>query len=279
MLLANKITIQKSLDGEVSKNIYNHNGHYEMNVISFPEKNKVAACLSCQIGCLMRCSFCNFGNTNFIRNLSKEEIIEQIDDFIDSQINTEKELELSFMGSGEPILNIENIFYSIDYSLQNYPIKKINISTLGPIGWIDKIKEYSLENNIHLQYSLHSTDNLQREELFRSRLERIDISLSGLMDLNTTKYKPTINYLLFDGINDSLNDALELYNLLNQYDFKLKISSYNKVPGSFLNKSVEKKQRIFIDYLRNKGLFIKSFISKGTEIKSGCGQSLVTIDS
>ncbi len=234
-------------------------------------------CVSSQIGCSQKCKFCAAGEKKFIRNLSSQEIQDQVRLIVnDNQELLTKQFEVTYMGSGEPLSNFINVFDSIDNLRAKYTnLTRINISTTFPelgksrlrnIRW-DKYKDF-----LHFQYSLHFTTDFEREKYLCSQLLKINDAISELNYISNVindTYK--INYIPFNNLNDNLSDVEQLADIMCETNSAtLKISEMCDVNNSsFLpSKSYER----FVSLLSTKVRKLEIFKSNGTDVNAGCGQ-------
>lgn len=250
--------------------------HIEACLLNLPRYGYII-CVSSQIGCAQKCKFCAASKSGLVRNLTSEEIREQINIIVSDnpQLLTEC-FQVTYMGSGEPLSNYRNVFNSIDCIRKQYSnLSKVNISTTCPnisekcfreIDW-EKYKDF-----LHFQYSLHFTNDSSRFEFLCPQMLRISVAIDYLNKvssiLNDT-YK--INYIPFERINDSLNAASELELLMRStQNAKLKISKMCEVEGSNLFPS--KSFDIFVSHVRERIPDLEVFCSDGTDVNAGCGQ-------
>ncbi|OGZ79188.1 MAG: hypothetical protein A2256_03075, partial [Candidatus Staskawiczbacteria bacterium RIFOXYA2_FULL_32_7] len=135
-------------------------------------------CVSCQVGCPMGCLFCATGTMGFIRNLTVDEILEQVVFFnrhlkkttLSEQSESNglnRVSNVTFMGMGEPFLNYDNVLKAIkvlnDANAFNISIRNISVSTCGVIEGIEKLANSGLQ--VNLAISLHAPNNKLREQL------------------------------------------------------------------------------------------------------------------
>lgn len=234
-------------------------------------------CVSSQIGCSQKCKFCAAGPNNFVRNLTSLEIQDQVRIIVeDNPQMREKDFQVTYMGSGEPLSNYKNVFDSIDKLRIMYRnISKVNLSTTCPtiakkcfqeIDW-KKYKDF-----LHLQYSLHFTTDEQRREFLCTKLLTISEAIEQLNRVSIiTNDKYKVNYVLFDNINDSEKCVLELENILKMTQGAIiKISQMCEVHNSKMLPS--KKFQEFETRARNVLKDVEVFCSDGTDVNAGCGQ-------
>lgn len=252
----------------------------ESCIVFFDKKEaKVNICISSQLGCECNCVFCSTGNKKFVRNLSCEEILQQVELIIEKmpQIEDDK-FEITFMGTGEPLRNKDVVFEAINiFSEQYQNLFRINVSSIFPEidVKIDEIK--SLKCKIHFQYSLHFLSDAMRKNYFRKELAPIKDVLQFLNQVaNVYDEKYCINYILFENLNDTMEDVMGLAKIINNNSAYLKVSEYCPISSCSLKPS--KKYIDFVRELKNQGILCKKFSSQGTDIHAACGHLLADIE-
>jgi len=234
----------------------------------------LTACVSSQVGCPLNCSFCATGKMGFKRNLTAEEIVDQIL-YWNQKIYPKYIGRVVFMGMGEPFLNWDNILTAINIINSkdglNIGARKISISTAGVV---DKIKEFAdLDTQINLAISLHSADQKTRESFMPIAKE---FTLSQLKNacnyyVGKTNRQLFFEYALMD-INTSQNDAKLLADFINSNRlFFLNLIPLNSVDGGMTPASPG-QQKTFIDYLNKLGVEYSLRRSFGQDISAACGQ-------
>lgn len=234
-------------------------------------------CISSQIGCSQMCKFCAAGLGRFVRNLTALEMEEQVCLIVEDnpQLLTE-EFQVTYMGAGEPLANFKNVFESIDrLRLQYVNLCKINISTTYPANIGFELKEFDWKkyyNFLHFQYSLHFTNDIERGKFLYPNLLNISDAIKNLNyiagELNDV-YK--INYIPFDNLNDNLQCAEELKNIMETtHNAILKLSQMCEINGREISPS--KSFTEFTDYVQHLINGIEIFRSDGTDVNAGCGQ-------
>ncbi len=265
--------ILHSKDGKTKKYIQktNDNSRVETSYVEF--ENKYMICFSTQVGCNLGCKFCYNGlKHNFKRNLSAEEMYIQIENVIRGEkISNDKPILFSAMGIGEPLLNYENLVNVFIQLNNNYPKNKFALATTGiSLKNILRLSEDLKEiESFKLTISLHSA-----EEKIRNNIMPIFTNLKDLV--NTVEIyqeksgrQVEWNYVLFDGINDSLRDSKKLFELLGKNAY-IKINKFNNVKESNLKES--KNVNIFINELKKYGMQVEYYETKGDDILGACGQ-------
>jgi 23S rRNA (adenine2503-C2)-methyltransferase len=245
------------------------------NETGLPERTTL--CISTMTGCPVGCIFCATGTIKKGRNLDVSEVISQI-------LLTEKYLEqkisnIVIMGMGEPLLNFENVSKSLailtDNNKLNISRKKITLSTIGIPTQIIELSK--IDRPVKLSLSLHSTKDNIRQKLIpiakSYKLQSIYDSLEQYY--KQTKIPVTYEYILFEGINDTLEDASTLVKISKRFPSKINIIPFNDI--SFvvnfgLNPSSLEKTENFIQYLRDKNVTVTLRESFGRDIAAACGQ-------
>ena len=248
-----------------------------IEMVKIPEKKRMTLCISSQAGCALQCTFCATGAQGFEKNLSDAEIIGQLwlANFYDS--SSPLISNVVFMGMGEPLLNVENVLSSIDLMLhQNaYGLSKrrITLSTSGIVPEINKLAE---RTDVSLAISLHAANNILRDEIVPINKK---YPLNDLLDAckqylkNQSKRKTiTIEYILIDGINDSIEHARDLVKILKGLPCKINLIPFNPFEGCDYMRSKEDTIKDFKNFLVKKGLITTLRITRGDAIDGACGQ-------
>ena len=245
-----------------------------IEAILMPTQNRLTLCISCMIGCPLKCKFCATGSElKFIRNLEVSEILGQI---IAIQNYVEKKItNMVFMGMGEPLLNLENVQKSLEILLSKndfgFSRNKITISTAGITnGLSNLINKY----RIKLAISLHFPTDEQRNKFMpinkKFPLNKL-LKESQKIKLLKRDYI-TIEYLMLDKINDTLEHAKKLIRLLHILKIKVNLIPYNPIETLKCKPSNENQINLFAKYLRSKSIMVTVRRSRGKNIKGGCGQ-------
>ncbi len=234
-------------------------------------------CVSSQIGCPLRCSFCATGR-NFIRNLSDSEIIHQVtnvlecknDQWIEEKDST---FEISFMSMGEPFLNWGSIRNSLHFFDQSFGSKiEMTVSTMGIVPRIYELGSESFSCDVDLQISLHAINPKVREYLFPNNIYKVEEIIEAAAWYSEIRgRKVCINYLLLKDINDNERDCESLADILDSRYFYVKLSELNGQGNTYYSTD-EKNVKLFESLLHSAGLETKRFKSRGTDINAGCGQ-------
>jgi len=256
-----------------SKIVFQLPDNNRIESVLIPDGERLTACLSSQVGCLIGCKFCATGKIGFIRNLSTSEIVAQ---FIAlERIAGTRITNVVMMGMGEPLLNLTRVLKAARLLTDPGGIglshRKLNIST---VGWLPGIKTMSsTETRFKLTISLNGTTDEQRKRLMplSARFSLQKIIESAKQFTKTTRHRVTFSYLLLKGINDSLNDASRLVSLVKGIHCKINLMEYNEIGGEFQRSSSETTDT-FQDKLRSAGLTVIVRRSRGAKVGAACGQ-------
>lgn len=247
-------------------------GHRVEGVL-IPDGDRLTACLSSQIGCVVGCGFCATGRMGFIRNLSAGEIVGQ---FV--ALQSEAELRITnvvMMGMGEPLLNRSNLFKAARLITDPNGLAvshwKFNVST---VGWLPGIRAL-IKSGLRLKFSisLNGTTDEQRGLLMPLTARfSLDKLLGAARDYAlSARQRITFTYLLLNGVNDSLEDALRLADLIKSIPCKVNLLEYNEVCEGFFA-SGHRQVETFREALIAAGLNATVRTSRGKDITAACGQ-------
>jgi 23S rRNA (adenine2503-C2)-methyltransferase len=283
---------QHSCDGQTSKTLFRLSDgntiestlmHYE-NSGSGRERRTV--CVSTQVGCAMGCLFCATGQQGFVRNLTAGEIIEQVMYFarrIDQKVS-EQELEIErkpitnvvLMGMGEPLANYDNVRKAV--LMLNFKrglqlgARQITLSTVGIVPMIKRLADEKLP--LELAISLHAANDRLRDRIMpANRTWPLRQLIPACRDyLDQTGRRPTFEYALFEGVNDSAEDARQLGLLLKGFNCAVNIIVGNPTQGFEYRSATLLQAQTFQKQLFAAGVFNTIRVSRGQDIEAGCGQ-------
>ncbi len=269
------IKIDSSTDG-TKKYLFKLCDNESIESVLIPEKSHYTICISTQVGCAQNCIFCMTAKSGLIRNLTTGEIISQICD-IKHDLKSQKPLtNIVFMGMGEPLANYKNVKNALDiitdsdYGLK-FSTRRVTLSTCGITP---KIPILGKEFNISLAISLNATNNKIRNKLMPvNKKYPLETLLSACKNYPLSKRrKITFEYILIKGVNDSLDQAVELTTLLNKQRAKINLIPFNKHSKSGFSPPDKKAIENFQEILHEKGFTAIIRHSKGSDISAACGQ-------
>lgn len=246
--------------------------------VLIPTTSRVTACISSQVGCALKCKFCATGTMHYKRNLTAEEIFDQlvaIKNFAENEYG-QNLTNIVYMGMGEPFNNYDNVIQSVKYITAEDGLAispyRITISTSGVLEGIRRLAEDKLR--VHLAISLHSANNVTRSEIMpinnKHNLEELAESIKHYH--KETNDRVTFEYLLLKGVNDSIQNARELADFCKNFPVKINIIEYNPVKELPFQKSDENSMEKFIEFMEKCNLVINVRRSRGKDIDAACGQ-------
>ena len=275
--------VHQSSDGTVKFLMALSDGK-KIETVLIPFHNKYSLCISSQVGCAMKCSFCYTGTMGLSRHLSTSEIVGQYlmadrwrqENLLANKGDKRNILSLVFMGQGEPLHNFDAVKKACEIFLCPYgatmAIQKITISTAGYLPGIERWKTEM--PGVNLALSLHSTDNTKRNELIPLN-KRYPLSevLTAIDDLKLAKKQfITYEYLLIKDFNDSQEDANELGKLLKGRRSIINLIPFNPFPGSPYQRPTKERTQQFMKVLEGHRIPTMIRITKGDDILAACGQ-------
>lgn len=241
-----------------------------------------ALCVSSQVGCTLNCTFCHTGTQKLVRNLTAQEIVNQVliarDELGEwpSSNENRKLTNIVFMGMGEPLYNLDNVAEAIDTISDGDGIalgrRRITVSTAGVAP---KIPELGERTGAMLAISLHAThDDLRNEIVPINRkydLKTLFDAIRAYPDLGNSK-RVTFEYVMLKGINDSPAEARDLVKLLKGVPAKINLIPFNPWPGSPYECSDWETIETFAEIVNRAGYASPIRTPRGRDIFAACGQ-------
>ncbi|QUQ68813.1 radical SAM protein [Kutzneria sp. CA-103260] len=234
-------------------------------------------CLSTQTGCTVGCVFCATALQRPARNLTADEIVLQAE-LVDEDFRSRGiEMPWRFVtlsGMGEPMLNYDNVVEAARRLYEWTGIEVVSATTSGIVPRIYQLAEESTYIQLHV--SLHATQDETRKQLIPiSRKWSIaEVLEAATYFARTQGRRVIVNYLLFEGINDSDDDARRLIDLLDPELFEVHFLLWNEIEGFDFRRISDRRVAEFNQMLEPTGLMAKPMPSKGRDIQAGCGQLL-----
>ena len=268
---------QVSSDGTIKSSFRLDDGKFVEGVL-IPQGKRMTACISSQVGCSLSCTFCATGRMKQMRNLTADEIYDQVKTINDQATeNYGKQLSnIVYMGMGEPLLNYREVMKSIDMITSDKGMamspKRITVSTAGIAKMIRKLGDDGVKFNLAL--SLHAANDGKRNEIMAiNESNNLEILSQSLVYFQQkTGNRITFEYIVFKNFNDEVEDARELAEFCKAVACKINIIEYNPIEkGKFMNADRDKINR-FRDYLESKNLIVNVRRSRGKDIDAACGQ-------
>ena len=286
VLTCKLVRLLKSSDKRTYKAALEIEGGYLIEtVLMNPKPNHWTVCISSQVGCAVKCTFCATGKMGLLRNLTSEEISDQVlfwQQFTKRE-NLPKINNIVYMGMGEPFHNRQAVFDSVEQLIDketfNFGCRHISISTSGVIKGIEEMKIRFPKVNLAL--SLHAANDKLRSKLMpindKHNLDDLRFCLDSY--LGETKRKIFIEYILLSNENDSLKHTQELVHYIKKFKYyyllHLNLIVYNHTDSHHQQSSSERAVQ-FKNNLIKSGLSATIRKNLGRDIDSACGQLVTT---
>ena len=259
----------------------------ESTLMPYPNtrgRSRCTVCVSTQVGCPIGCPFCATGQQGFERNLTSGEIIDQVLYFARHLRRRESPgctlerpvTNLVFMGMGEPLANYDALLLAVGRlnSPEGFGLgaRHMSVSTAGLVPQIERLSRENLQ--IGLAVSLHAGENKLRDRLVpinrKYPLERLLPACRKYYQ--ATGRRPSFEYVLFDGINDSISQARSLVRLTAGWNCHVNLIQANRTADRAYQPSPEKAVLAFERELRRSGVNCTLRQPRGQDIDAGCGQ-------
>lgn len=269
--------MQRSKDGTI-KNAVKLFDNLIVESVLIPTKDRITACVSSQVGCSLDCKFCATARLKRMRNLSPDEIYDQV-----VAIKQQAELffnrpltNIVFMGMGEPLLNYGNVIAAIDKITKeeglNMSSKRITLSTVGIAKMIKKMADDGVKFN--LAVSLHDAINETRSSIMpineTNSLEELGDALRYWY--KKTKRKVTYEYVIWKDVNDSPEHAKALVNFCKIVPSKVNLIEYNPIDDGEFQQASPEAVLMYQTMLTKNGIIARVRKSRGKDIDAACGQ-------
>lgn len=265
--------VLKDPDGTIKLQISLSDGLAVETVLLTDRENRKTACVSCQVGCAMKCAFCQTGALGLARNLSAGEIVEQ---FLHLEKHAGTLDNIVFMGMGEPMMNLPNVRKAIEILTnkdgRGLSGRRITLSTSGVIKGI-----YDLADNgpaIRLAVSLTTADADLRERIMPISKANPLPELRKAIEYFTQKTgkRVTLEAALLHDTNTSIESATNMINFARNLDVHLNLIPWNPVEGLPFSEPSGKECKNFVYHLEKAGLNVTLRTRRGREIGGACGQ-------
>lgn len=264
--------VAKEEDQLVKKYLFELNDQERVEAVLMHHDYGKSVCVSSQVGCNMGCKFCESGRLKKIRNLETYEMVLQIL-LIEQDINSKID-SVVVMGIGEPFDNYDNVMNFV--KIINHPkglgigARHITISTCGIVPKIAQFSNFPLQVNLAL--SLHApNDEIRNKIMPISKVYKINDIIKEIKDyIKKTNRRVTIEYVMLDKVNDSIDCAIELASLLKGLNVYVNLIPYNETKNIEYKRSNNIKK--FQDKLLNLGINTTIRKEFGSNISAACGQ-------
>lgn len=247
-----------------------------VETVFIPEAKRGTLCVSSQIGCALACTFCSTARQGFNRNLSVSEIIGQL--YVAQQrLGQQTRItNVVMMGMGEPLLNFDNVVAAMNLMMDDFTFglskRRVTVSTSGIVPAMTRLNDLC---DVSMAVSLHAANDELRNELVPINQK---YPLSELMEAcrEYAKQGPrkhiTFEYVMLDGVNDTIQDARQLVKLLKDVPSKINLIPFNPFPNSNYMCSSRETISQFKDVLYKAGIVTTIRKTRGEDIDAACGQ-------
>ncbi|MDB6060717.1 MAG: hypothetical protein JWM78_820 [Verrucomicrobiaceae bacterium] len=253
-----------------------------VETVLIPDGHRGTLCVSSQVGCSLDCSFCSTGKQGFQRDLTAAEIIGQVWLAIKSYdafgAKERTVTNVVMMGMGEPLLNFDNVVDAMGLMMDDFGYgiskRRVTLSTSGVVPALDRLGEVS---DVSLAVSLHAPNDELRDQLVpinrRYPIAELLAACQRYLDRQTDTHRVvTIEYTLMAGINDSVELARELAEVLRNLPCKINLIPFNPFPHSSYERPSKVAIERFWEVLTKAGYVATVRTTRGDDIDAACGQ-------
>ncbi len=275
-IVAPEIIFEQVASDGTRKWVIEMGGGNKVEAVYIPEENRATLCVSSQVGCALACTFCSTAQQGFNRNLTTAEIIGQLM-AANARVGEQGRVtNVVMMGMGEPLLNFDNVVPAMNLMTEDFAFglskRRVTISTSGVVPAMYRLTEVC---DISMAVSLHAPTDAVRDilvpinqkyplqELMAACKKYIESSPRGFI---------TFEYVMLEGINDSLADARALVKLLKHVPSKMNLIPFNPFPNTQYTCSSKEAIERFRDVLYKAGIVTTIRKTRGEDIDAACGQ-------
>lgn len=263
----------KSAD-KTTKFLFSLKDKHLIEVVLMYQYYGISICVTTQVGCNIGCSFCASGQLSKKRNLTSGEIVCQILEA--ERISKQKVKHVVVMGIGEPFDNFDHLkkFLFVINNNKGISIGARHI-TVSTSGIVPKILAFSkLGIQVNLAISLHAADDTIRSKLMRiNNVYGVEKLINAVREyVKVTNRRVTFEYIMIDGVNDSIESALSLVNLIKDIKSYVNLIPYNQVIEAPYKRSKIENMNKFYDILKKNKIQVTLRKEMGHDINAACGQ-------
>ncbi len=258
-------------------------GNNLVETVFIPDGQRGTLCVSSQVGCSLDCSFCSTGKQGFQRDLTASEILGQVWLAIKSYDafgpgKNRVVTNVVMMGMGEPLLNFENVVDATNLMMDDFGYglskRRVTLSTSGVVPMLDKLGDVS---EVSLAVSLHAPNDALRNELVpinrRYPIAELLAACRRYLDKQPDKHRVvTVEYTLIAGVNDSMDQARELAQVLRDLPCKVNLIPFNPFSLSDYQRPSKSAVSRFWQVMTDAGYVTTVRTTRGDDIDAACGQ-------
>ncbi|EOX4851967.1 bifunctional tRNA (adenosine(37)-C2)-methyltransferase TrmG/ribosomal RNA large subunit methyltransferase RlmN [Haemophilus influenzae] len=272
---------QRSADGTIKWAM--QVGEQQVETVYIPEADRATLCVSSQVGCALACTFCSTAQQGFNRNLTVSEIIGQV--WRASKIignfgvtGVRPITNVVMMGMGEPLLNVANVVPAMEIMLDDFAYglskRRVTLSTSGVVPALDNLSKMI---DVALAISLHAPNDELRDEIVpinkKYNIKTLIDSVNRYLTVSNANHgKVTIEYVMLDHVNDGVEHAHQLADVLKNTPCKINLIPWNPFPEApyarSSNTRIDRFQKTLMEY--DFTVIIRK--TRGDDIDAACGQ-------
>ena len=272
---------QRSADGTIKWAM--QVGDQQVETVYIPDADRASLCVSSQVGCALACTFCSTAQQGFNRNLTVAEIIGQV--WRASKIignfgvtGIRPITNVVMMGMGEPLLNVANVVPAMEIMLDDFAYglskRRVTLSTSGVVPALDNLSKMI---DVALAISLHAPNDELRDEIVplnkKYNIKTLIDSVNRYLSTSNANHgKVTIEYVMLDHVNDHVEHAHQLAEVLKNTPCKINLIPWNPFPQAPYAKSSNTRIDRFQKTLMEYGLTVIVRKTRGDDIDAACGQ-------
>ncbi|MDP8162246.1 bifunctional tRNA (adenosine(37)-C2)-methyltransferase TrmG/ribosomal RNA large subunit methyltransferase RlmN [Pasteurella skyensis] len=272
---------QRSADGTIKWAM--QVGDQQVETVYIPEGDRATLCVSSQVGCALECTFCSTAQQGFNRNLNVSEIIGQV--WRAAKIigafgvtGVRPITNVVMMGMGEPLLNMKNVVPAMEIMLDDFAYglskRRVTLSTSGVVPALDKMRD---QIDVALAISLHAPNDEIRDEIVpinkKYNIAMLMKSVNEYLKVSNANHgKITIEYVMLSHINDGVEHAHQLAEVLKTTPCKINLIPWNPFPEAPYQKSSNSRIDRFQKTLMEYGFTVIVRKTRGDDIDAACGQ-------
>lgn len=280
VLLPELVADHPSSDG-TRKWVLRMGDHNAIETVFIPESDRGTLCVSSQVGCTLNCTFCSTATQGFNRNLSAAEIVGQVL-FAARALGIPKNrgdrviTNVVMMGMGEPLMNFDSVVPAMSVMMEDLGFgiskRRVTLSTAGVVPQIDRLREVC---DVSLAVSLHAPNDELRNRLvpLNKKYPIAELLAACKRYVAGQQHRRiTFEYVMLDGVNDSIAHARELVRILEGVPSKINLIPFNPFPGASWQRSSDRAITAFRDVLMAAGIMTVTRKTRGEDIAAACGQ-------
>lgn len=267
-----------SKDGTTTKTLFELKDGLKIEAVLMHFKDgRHTVCISSQAGCQLGCKFCATGTMRFGRNLTYEEISDQVLFYAQQLQQSKRRISnIVLMGMGEPFMNYDNVMKALhvinDPEGLNIGARNITVSTSGICPGIEKLVNEDIQ--VNLAVSLHApTQELRRKIMPVANMYSLDKLMDAIRNYQEkTKRRVSYEYVMLKGINDGEDQAHDLGKLIRGQLCHVNLIPYNATGIAGIEGSIPEKIKKFRDIVKEYGVAVTIRVTLGQDIEAACGQ-------